>query len=77
MEKKSRWRSHEFGVKPPPLAVDSRIQEISLLAIKHDLFLYDVPSTYFEGEHEGSELCKRGYSRDNRPDCKQVCIAPA
>jgi transposase len=28
-----------------------------------------------EGEHEGSELCKRGYSRDGRPDCKQVCIA--
>jgi len=47
----------------------------SLFAIKYDLFLYDVTSTYFEGEHEGSDLCKRGYSRDNRPDCKQVCIA--
>ena len=47
----------------------------SLFAIKYDLFLYDVTSTYFEGEHEGSTLCKRGYSRDNRPDCKQVCIA--
>jgi len=47
----------------------------SLFTIKYDLFLYDVTSTYFEGEHEGSELCKRGYSRDSRPDCKQVCIA--
>jgi hypothetical protein len=28
---KSRWRSHEFGEKPPPLVVDSRIQAISLL----------------------------------------------
>ena len=32
-------------------------------------------STYVEGEHAGSELCQRGYSRDSRPDCKQVCIA--
>jgi len=47
----------------------------SLFAIKYDLFLYDVTSTYFEGDHNGSTLCKRGYSRDNRPDCKQVCIA--
>ena len=47
----------------------------SLFSIKYDLFLYDVTSTYFEGEHEGSTLCQRGYSRDSRPDCKQVCIA--
>jgi transposase len=45
-----------------------------LFAIEYDLFLYDVTSTYVEGEHEGSQLCKRGYSRDSRPDCKQVCI---
>lgn len=47
----------------------------SLFDIKYDLFLYDVTSTYFEGEHAGSELCQRGYSRDSRPDCKQICIA--
>jgi len=47
----------------------------SLFAIKYDLFLYDVTSTYFEGEHDGSLLCQRGHSRDSRPDCKQVCIA--
>jgi transposase len=46
-----------------------------LFKIKYDLFLYDVTSTYFEGEHAGSELCQRGYSRDSRPDCKQICIA--
>jgi transposase len=46
-----------------------------LFGIKYDLFLYDVTSTYFEGEIEGSALCQRGYSRDGRPDCKQVCIA--
>lgn len=45
-----------------------------LFAIDYDLFLYDVTSTYVEGEHAASDLCKRGYSRDGRPDCKQVCI---
>jgi transposase len=40
-----------------------------------DLILYDVTSTYFEGEAAANEQAKRGYSRDHRPDCKQVCIA--
>jgi transposase len=46
----------------------------ALFGIEYDLFLYDVTSTYVEGDHEGSGLCRRGYSRDSRPDCKQVCI---
>jgi transposase len=37
--------------------------------------LYDVTSTYFEGECKRNPGAKRGYSRDHRPDCKQVCIA--
>jgi transposase len=45
-----------------------------LFDIKYDLFLYDVTSTYVEGEHAESELCQRGYSRDGRSECKQVCI---
>jgi transposase len=36
--------------------------------------LYDVTSTYFEGQANGNTLAARGYSRDHRPDCKQVCI---
>jgi transposase len=36
--------------------------------------LYDVTSTYFEGQCRGNPLAKRGYSRDSRPDCLQVCI---
>ena len=31
--------------------------------------------TYFEGEAQSNPQAKRGYSRDQRPDCKQVCIA--
>jgi transposase len=34
-----------------------------------------VTSTYFEGLAERHQLAQRGYSRDHRPDCKQVCIA--
>ena len=44
-----------------------------LFEISYDLLLYDVTSTYFEGVAD-PELAKRGYSRDHRPDCVQVCI---
>jgi len=46
-----------------------------LFAVDNEVLLYDVTSTYFEGEAEGNVLARRGYSRDHRPDCKQVCIA--
>ena len=46
-----------------------------LFNLSYDLLLYDVTSTYFEGQCNGNPDAKRGYSRDNRGDCKQVCIA--
>lgn len=46
-----------------------------LFDIKYDIILYDLTSTYFEGVVNGNPQAKRGYSRDHRPDCKQVCIA--
>jgi transposase len=46
-----------------------------LFDLEYELLLYDVTSTYFEGECASNELARRGYSRDHRPDCKQVCIA--
>ncbi|MGH2379183.1 MAG: IS1634 family transposase [Candidatus Limnocylindria bacterium] len=46
-----------------------------LFAFDYDLLLYDVTSTYFEGLAEDNPLAQRGYSRDHRPDCKQVCLA--
>ena len=45
-----------------------------LFQIQYDILLYDVTSTYFEGEGSRNEQAQRGYSRDSRPDCKQVCI---
>jgi transposase len=50
----------------------SRLGE--LFELKYDLLLYDVTSTYFEGEAKANPKARRGYSRDKRPDCKQVCI---
>jgi len=46
-----------------------------LFQLDYDLLLYDVTSTYFEGQALGNAQAKRGHSRDHRPDCKQVCIA--
>jgi len=46
-----------------------------LFGTTFDLLLYDVTSTYFEGQAQGNPQAQRGYSRDNRPDCVQVCIA--
>jgi transposase len=46
-----------------------------LFATQNDVLLYDVTSTYFEGEAEANPLARRGYSRDHRSDCKQVCVA--
>ncbi len=46
-----------------------------LFQLEYDLLLYDVTSTYFEGQAAGNVQAKRGYSRDHRPDCKQVNIA--
>ena len=40
----------------------------------YDFLLYDVTSTYFEGAADENPKAARGYSRDNRSDCKQVCI---
>jgi transposase len=39
-----------------------------------DFLFYDITSTYFEGTTQGNSQGKRGYSRDRRPDCPQVCI---
>jgi len=46
-----------------------------LFDLDYELLLYDVTSTYFEGQCKRNPQAKRGYSRDKRPDCLQVCIA--
>jgi len=45
-----------------------------LFDIQYDVLFYDITSTYFEGQCLGNPMAQRGYSRDSRPDCVQVCI---
>jgi len=46
-----------------------------LFGATYDLLLYDLTSTYFEGQMEQAPKAKYGYSRDKRSDCRQVVIA--
>jgi len=61
---------------PHKEALETHLKERlgALLELDYELLLYDVTSTYFEGQAEGNGLARRGYSRDHRPACKQVCI---
>jgi transposase len=49
-------------------------REKTLFNLDDTLYLYDLTSTYFEGEAVGNPQAKRGYSRDKRPDAKQVLV---
>jgi transposase len=49
-------------------------REKSLFGLHDTLYLYDLTSTYFEGQAASNPQAKRGYSRDKRPDCKQVLV---
>jgi len=42
--------------------------------VRFEFLLYDVTSTFFEGQADRNNQAQRGYSRDQRLDCKQVCI---
>jgi transposase len=46
-----------------------------LFAAEFDVLLYDLTSTYVEGAAEKNPMMRHGYSRDHRPDCKQMVIA--
>lgn len=61
---------------PHKQALETHLKERlgALFDLDYELLLYDVTSTYFEGQAEGNGLARRGYSRDHRGDCKQVCI---
>ena len=49
-------------------------RERALFNLDETVYLYDLTSTYFEGQAEANPQAKRGYSRDQRPDCKQVVV---
>jgi len=62
---------------PHKISLEKHLKERfgELFNIEYNLLLYDITSTYFEGEAKRNPQAKRGYSRDKRPDCKQVLIA--
>ena len=49
-------------------------REQQLFHLDETIYLYDLTSTYFEGQVVRNRQAKRGYSRDKRPDCKQVLV---
>jgi transposase len=49
-------------------------REKTLFNLDDTVYLYDLTSTYFEGLTLNNSQAKRGYSRDKRPDCKQVLV---
>ncbi len=57
-------------------AIEERIAGIgrSWFGQSYRYLLYDLTSTYFEGQMEANPQARRGYSRDHRPDCKQILI---
>ena len=61
---------------PHKQALETHLKERlgALFDLDYELLLYDVTSTYFEGQAEGNGLARRGYRRDHRGDCKQVCV---
>jgi len=63
-------------VEPHKTAVENHLadQGRDLFNFSNDLLLYDLTSTYFEGRLERNPKAQRGYSRDHRGDCKQLCI---
>jgi hypothetical protein len=58
-------------------AIEKHLKERTglLFDLKYELLLYDLTSTYFEGQCPHNPMAKRGYSRDHRGDCLQVVIA--
>ncbi len=61
---------------PHRAAIESALaeREQSLFDLENTILLYDLTSTYFEGKADHIPKAKRGYSRDHRPDCKQLVV---
>jgi transposase len=61
---------------PHRSAIESALaqREQSLFNLGNTVLLYDLTSTYFEGKAAQIPKAKRGYSRDHRPDCKQLVV---
>ena len=70
------YRCHDLLLEHKE-ALFSHLRErwADLFGARYEVLLYDLTSTYFEGEIEQNPKARRGYSRDGRPDCVQLVIA--
>ena len=61
---------------PNRAAIESDLvgRERELFRLDTTVYLYDLTSNYFEGQARRNPKARRGYSRDKRPDCKQVVV---
>jgi len=63
---------------PPPLLEDLQtqitLQFMRRFGVRAEELGFDTSSLYFEGDYDESELIRLGYSRDHRPDLKQVVM---
>lgn len=64
------------ALHPHRAAIEAALtaRERSLFNLDPTIYLYDLTSTYFEGLALANPKARRGYSRDKRPDCKQVVV---
>jgi len=75
LAKDSLYRNLDL-LHPRRAAIEARLaaREQTLFNLDQTVFLYDLTSTYFEGEASEIPKARHGYSRDKRPDCKQVVV---
>jgi len=61
---------------PKRAVIEARLadKERDLFNLDQTIFLYDLTSTYFEGQSQKNWKAKKGWSRDIRPDCDQVVV---
>ncbi len=64
-------RLHE---KRKPIESQLFAREANLFNLDTSIYLYDLTSTYFEGQCASNESAKHGYSRDKRSDCRQIVV---
>lgn len=68
------YRSLDYLIKAKAaLEKDIFFEVNDLFTLELSVVFYDLTSSYFEGS--ACAIAKRGYSRDHRPDCRQIELA--
>jgi transposase len=67
---------HLDRLHPKRAEIESALakREEQLFNLDGTVYLYDLTSSYFEGQCLANDQARRGHSKDHRPDCKQVVV---